>query len=73
MRLTDRDVAELRRGRNPIGYLWYHHQAFGRMQLVPSSLHRQIGHVGGRDKWGGGNVARISGRVGDDQYPNSIN
>jgi hypothetical protein len=42
------------------------------MQLVPTSLLRQIGHVGGRDIWGGGNVARTKGRVGEDQYPNSI-
>jgi hypothetical protein len=34
------------------GYTWHHHQETGRMQLVPESIHRWVGHVGGNDLWG---------------------
>jgi hypothetical protein len=73
MKLTDEDVQRLKSGLNPRSYTWHHHQEFGRMQLVPTALHQQIGHVGGRDIWGGGNFARVNGKVGEDQYPNPTN
>jgi len=33
------------------GFTWHHHQQFGRMQLVPSTIHRAVGHVGGFKFW----------------------
>jgi len=35
----------------PKGFTWHHHQAFGRMQLVKSSIHRSTGHTGGFSLW----------------------
>lgn len=71
--LTEENVKDLLAGRNIRGFTWHHHQQFGRMQLVPTSLHQQIGHVGGRHIWGGGDVFRSIGKLmnGEYEYPNS--
>ena len=55
-RSTDRIAATSAAGlqRVPTGYIWHHHQDFGRMQLVPEDLHRSVGHDGGFSIWGGG-------------------
>ena len=33
------------------GHTWHHHQLFGRMQLVPTPIHRAVGHTGGFRLW----------------------
>jgi len=42
-------VADLAAGKKPRpeGYSWHHHEDKTRMQLVPTKLHRKIGHTGG--------------------------
>jgi RHS repeat-associated protein len=35
----------------PRGYTWHHHQQYGRMQLVDSTIHHQTGHTGGFSLW----------------------
>ena len=34
------------------GFTWHYHQDVGRMQLVPTSIHKWVKHVGGFDLWG---------------------
>jgi hypothetical protein len=48
-RLDDYDAANRLAGwrSTPKGYRWHHHQALGRMQLVPEELHKFVGHTGG--------------------------
>jgi len=36
----------------PLGYTWHHHQERGRMQLVPTDLHKGTPHTGGWAIWG---------------------
>jgi len=36
----------------PKGYTWHHHQDYGRMQLVKTSIHSKTGHTGGWSIWG---------------------
>ena len=33
---------------------WHHHQDLGRMQLIPSDIHKKVRHTGGWRLWGGG-------------------
>ena len=41
-------VAAIKAGKEKIpNYTWHHHQDTGRMQLVPSKLHAETGHIGG--------------------------
>jgi hypothetical protein len=54
----DTQLSEIAKGQNPIGYTWHHDIQSGRMQLVPTSIHRNCSHYGGRNRWGGGNVNR---------------
>jgi filamentous hemagglutinin len=30
---------------------WHHHQDIGRMQLIPTKVHRETGHIGGYEMW----------------------
>jgi hypothetical protein len=30
---------------------WHHHQNIGRIQLIPTTIHQQTGHVGGFEMW----------------------
>jgi hypothetical protein len=34
-------------------FTWHHHQDVGRMQLVPRTIHRDTGHIGGFEMWYG--------------------
>lgn len=36
----------------PEGYVWHHHQDYGRMQLVNKNIHQSTGHNGGYSIWG---------------------
>ena len=40
------------------GYTWHHDTQNGRIQLVPTSIHRACLHEGGRSLWGGGQGRR---------------
>lgn len=41
------------KGKSKIGdYIWHHHQDTGRMQLIPTDIHKWVKHVGGFDLWG---------------------
>lgn len=37
---------------SPANFTWHHHQDFGRMQLVPRSVHTGLNHTGGIALWG---------------------
>jgi hypothetical protein len=47
-------MAAINAGKKKIpGYTWHHHQDVGRMQLVPTDIHRWVKHIGGFEMWGG--------------------
>lgn len=37
--------------RTPTGYTWHHHQDGKRMMLVPTDLHKEVKHTGGRARY----------------------
>lgn len=49
---TKGEIAGLKKGNNPPGWTWHHHQTRGYMQLVKTSIHRAVGHTGGKSIWG---------------------
>lgn len=54
--LNDTQVQQIMNGNQRIENFTWHHDAFkkGNMQLVDSSLHSKVGHIGGDAIWGGG-------------------
>jgi filamentous hemagglutinin len=51
---TEIQLAQIKSGSDKIkGYTWHHHRDVGRMQLVPKQIHKDTGHVGGFEMWGG--------------------
>ncbi len=55
---TGEQLAQIRAGETPDGYVWHHHQEPGRLELVNEQIHAQTGHSGGRSLWGGGSENR---------------
>ncbi|MEP5760881.1 MAG: HNH endonuclease [Litoreibacter sp.] len=53
-RTRDRDAATLAAdlATQPLGYVWHHHEEYGRIQLVEKGVHGKTGHKGGWDEWG---------------------
>lgn len=51
---TKSQLRDIKLGLVPRGYVWHHHQAQGKLQLVDRDAHRRTGHTGGRSTWGGG-------------------
>lgn len=45
-------------GKKPSGYTWHHDVKQGNMQLVPTRIHQNCGHYGGKNIWGGGTTNR---------------
>ncbi|MCQ6264717.1 HNH endonuclease [Fictibacillus sp. WQ 8-8] len=54
LHLSTADVQSLLHGETPEGYTWHHHEEPGLMQLVNEDEHKNTGHTGGREIWGGG-------------------
>ncbi len=52
-RIRDNEAANHAAGYDftPEGYVWHHHQDFGKMQLVDEKIHKQTGHTGGFSLW----------------------
>ncbi|WP_310484914.1 polymorphic toxin-type HINT domain-containing protein, partial [Chamaesiphon sp. VAR_48_metabat_403] len=51
---TDSQIRDINGGLAKIdGYTWHHHQDPGRMQLIPTSAHRGMSHIGGYEMWYG--------------------
>lgn len=45
---SDAQLKAIKSGKAKIPeYTWHHHQDTGRMQLVPTEIHKQAGHIGG--------------------------
>lgn len=57
-RLLQSNENWIKKGKDPIGYVWHHHQDPGKMQLVDRKVHDYVQHTGGRTIWGGGNYYR---------------
>ena len=55
---TEEELAQIKAGETPDGYIWHHHEEPGRMELVDEKTHAQTGHTGGKAIWGGGEAAR---------------
>ncbi|KAH6856079.1 RHS repeat-associated core domain protein [Chaetomium sp. MPI-CAGE-AT-0009] len=53
-RFTPKQLRAIQAGKPNIpGLTWHHHQDLGRMQLVPTSVHKKVGHIGGDAMWSG--------------------
>ncbi|MED4302003.1 S8 family serine peptidase [Geobacillus stearothermophilus] len=51
-KFTSEQLADIRNGKTPRGYVWHHHEKTGRLQLVDKNLHDKTGHTGGKAIWG---------------------
>jgi len=49
---TDSQIAAMKNGVTPSGYVWHHAATPGVMQLVRSDIHKKTGHTGGYSLWG---------------------
>jgi len=54
----DDQLEAIRAGEKPSGYTWHHDTEPGNMQLVPTRIHQNCGHYGGKNIWGGGTTNR---------------
>lgn len=54
LELSPDDIAGLKRGLKPEGYIWHHNQNTGILELVDKDTHEAARHLGGRNIWGGG-------------------
>jgi len=57
-RFTEEQLEDIATGDTPEGYTWHHSENPGELQLVDSKIHRETGHTGGRNIWGGGTENR---------------
>ncbi|MBR1479338.1 MAG: HNH endonuclease [Alphaproteobacteria bacterium] len=49
---TEKQLEKIMKGEARIpGLTWHHHQDVGRMQLVPTDIHKKVGHIGGFEMW----------------------
>lgn len=55
---TEEQLAQIRAGETPDGYVWHHTEEPGRMELVDEQTHAASAHTGGRFIWGGGSDNR---------------
>lgn len=46
------DQNAIKKGENPNGYTWHHHEKRGVMELVRTKIHSKTGHTGGKSIWG---------------------
>ncbi|MGB6406724.1 MAG: HNH endonuclease [Planococcus donghaensis] len=56
--LNQTEINELQSSVTPEGYAWHHHEEPGKLQLINQEIHKQTGHTGGREIWGGGTEFR---------------
>ncbi len=40
------------------GFVWHHNENVGIMDLIADDIHNSVKHIGGRNIWGGGSIAR---------------
>ena len=57
-KFSGKQIAQIKAGEKPVGYVWHHHQKTGKLQLVNARVHQQTGHTGGKSIWGGGTSYR---------------
>lgn len=50
---TAKQIAQLKKGETPSGFIWHHRQSEGQMQLVDKKTHNSTFHYGGKSIWGG--------------------
>lgn len=55
---TEKQIDDIMKGRKPRGFTWHHDATVGMLQLVPTLIHRNSRHYGGRSIWGGGTLKR---------------
>ena len=53
-KLTPRQLEQIKNGDKPEGLTWHHNEEKGLMELVPSNIHQNTAHTGGKSIWGGG-------------------
>jgi hypothetical protein len=49
---SDSEFLDIEKWKPKFGdFTWHHHQDTGRMQLVPTDIHKWVGHIGGFEMW----------------------
>jgi hypothetical protein len=57
-KFNDKQLKQINAGLKPSGFTWHHSVQRGKMQLVPTRIHQNSGHYGGKNIWGGGTANR---------------
>lgn len=52
-KFTPRQLEQIKNGDKPEGLTWHHNEEKGLMELVPSEIHQNTAHTGGKSIWGG--------------------
>ncbi|MFH7002098.1 HNH endonuclease [Flavobacterium bizetiae] len=55
------DIRQIRPGKQQeriFGFVWHHNENVGIMDLIADDKHNSVKHIGGRNIWGGGSIAR---------------
>ncbi len=57
-KFNEKQLVQIKAGKKPSGFTWHHSTERGKMQLVPTRIHQNSGHYGGKNIWGGGTANR---------------
>jgi hypothetical protein len=58
LNLRQSDLVRISKGQDPLNFTWHHNQNSGVLELVNRKSHADVGHLGGRNLWGGGDGYR---------------
>lgn len=57
-KFNEKQLTQINAGLKPSGFTWHHSVQRGKMELVPTRIHQNSGHYGGKNIWGGGTANR---------------
>lgn len=57
-KFNKKQLEQIKAGLKPSGFTWHHSVERGKMELVPTRIHQNSGHYGGKNIWGGGTANR---------------
>jgi hypothetical protein len=58
LNLSQSDLIAISKGKDPENFTWHHNQHSGVLEIVDRDTHKAVGHLGGRNIWGGGDGYR---------------
>jgi hypothetical protein len=57
-KFNNKQLNQINTSKKPSGFTWHHSVESGKMELVPTRIHQNSGHYGGKNIWGGGSANR---------------